>query len=953
MLDKLYEKIKKIFSSRIIPVVIIFGGLFIVLVIRMFQLQIVEASDSADITSPENEYKAERTRYTGSTRGNIYDRSGNLLAYNTLSYSIVMSNSGLVSTNAEKNAMILKLLNILEEHGYEPELEFAIELDENGELVFNVTGNAELRFKKNSYGLKRVADLNEEQLNATAAEVFEFLRFGKKNVSTMFNISEDYSIEDTLKIMKIRYNLFILWPQYSQFTLASNVDEATIAAIMENMAEMPGVEIQQQTSRVYNDSTYFAHILGYTGIVTENEMTVLNENLEEDKYYTSDVIGKIGIEKEMDSTLRGEKGEEQLTINKSGKIIDTKIVKEPVAGDDIYLTIDRELQIACFHILENNVAAILRSKITNSMSYGTKGKSANGITIPIYEVYNAFINNEILDTDHFNQDDATELEKSIYSKFIAKRTEIMALMENLLAYDSTVVNSSTSEETEGYLDYIYSTLSSSGLLKKSIIPEDATAYNEYKNDKISLSEFIREAINNNWIELSIINVGDNFYTTEEIYNKIITYVYELLYKDINFNKKIYRTLIFNYKISGKELCMLLYEQGVLEYNENDYNKLINGRISAYNFVMDKLETLEITPGMLALEPCSGSIVVTDTTNGDVLAMVTYPNYDTNLLANKIDWDYYQSLMNNQSKPLINRPTQQGTATGSTFKPLMALAGFGEGLITPSTTIKDQGIFTEVEPSPKCWYYPSNHGYITASGAIKHSCNYFFFDLGYRMALDSDGIYSDSLGIAKIQKYAALFGLTEKTGVEVPETAPVISGRDAVRTAIGYYHNLTPAQISRYVTAVASRGSVYDFTIIDKIVDKNNNLVTDYEAVVLNQIDQFSDAEWDAVHKGMYDVVNSSGGLRSIFGNLGYSVAGKTGTAQVSLTHPSHGLFISFAPYEAPKVSVTVVLPNGYASANAAKLAREVYGLYFNDENKEELLSGDLTTTSVTSINVSD
>ena len=111
---------------------------------------------------------------------------------------------------------------------------------------------------------------------------------------------------------------------------------------------------------------------------------------------------------------------------------------------------------------------------------------------------------------------------------------------------------------------------------------------------------------------------------------------------------------------------------------------------------------------------------------------------------------------------------------------------------------------------------------------------------------------------------------------------------------------------------------------------------------------------EIVKKGMYNVVNTSANsLNTLYGDLGFSVAGKTGTAQVSLTHPSHGLFISFAPYEDPEISVTVVLPNGYASANAAKLAREVYGLYFNDENKEALLSGDLKTTTVTNINVSD
>jgi ABC-type spermidine/putrescine transport system permease subunit II len=191
-------------------------------------------------------------------------------------------------------------------------------------------------------------------------------------------------------------------------------------------------------------------------------------------------------------------------------------------------------------------------------------------------------------------------------------------------------------------------------------------------------------------------------------------------------------------------------------------------------------------------------------------------------------------------------------------------------------------------------------------------------------------------------------------VELPEIMPTISSTDAVRTSIGYYHSFAPLQISRYVTAIANKGTVYNLTLVDKTFNKEKNTVVDNKATVYNKIDMFSNSEWAAVQLGMYNVVNTSANsLNTIYGDLGFTVAGKTGTDQVSLTHPSHGLFISFAPYEDPEISVTVVLPNGYASANAAKLAREVYGLYFNDENKEGLLSGDIKTTTVTDINVSD
>ncbi len=953
MFDVILNKLKEIFSSRLVYLTILISILFSILVGRMYSLQILAVATNESTSEADTTYKSYRLRYTDSVRGNIYDRNGNLLAYNVQSYNIVMSNSANYSSNAERNAMIAKLIDIIERNGYELELDFAIELTDAGEFAFNISGNSLLRFKKNAYCLTSVNKLTDEQKEATAEEVYNFMKNGNKQ-SPMFGISDDYPAELALKIMTVRYALLTLYPQYSQFTVCSDVDTVTIAAIEENSAELKGVEIRQVTSRIYNDSLFFAHILGYTGKASEEEAEALNEGLEEDMYNTSTVIGKTGIEKEMDSLLRGQSGVEELSVSGTGKIISSTVKSSPVAGDDIYLTIDRELQIACYHILESNIAAILISKIVNSTSYGGKGDSASKITIPIYEVYNAFIDNSVLDISHFSADDATELEKKILSTYKTKEAAVLGRLAEILSYSSPVVNNKLTDEYEGYIDYIYSMLRSNSVLLKDLIDQKDQTYVRYTEDKISLSEFLQYAIDKQWIDLSKLGIGSDYNTNNEVYDKLVAYIFEKLDNNTVFEKMIYRVLIFNYKISGKDMCLLLYDQGVLEYNENDYKRLKNGRIGAYYFVKEKLTNLEITPGMLALEPCSGSIVITDVNTGDVLAMVTYPSYDNNMLANKIDWDYYSHLLANKATPLLNRPTQQLTATGSTFKPLMALAGMAEGVITTQTKIKDEGLFELVDPSPKCWKYPGNHGWINLTQAIQHSCNYFFYQVGYNMSLDAKGEYSDSLGISKIQKYASWFGLADKSGVEVPESTPAISSTDAVRTSIGYYHNFAPIQISRYVTSVANKGTVFNLTIVDKTVNKETGEETDNSATVFNQIDRYSDTQWNAVQKGMYDVVNTSANsLNTLYGDLGFKVAGKTGTAQVSLTHPSHGLFISFAPYSKPEVSVTVVIPNGYASANAAKLAREVYGLYFNDENKEELLSGDLTTTNVTNITVSD
>jgi len=964
MNKKIIEKIKSLFSTRIPIVACLFAVMFLILLYQVFVLQIKASSQSESSA----EYKAGKVRDLKSTRGNIYDANGVLLAYNDVSYSIIMEDSGLLRTNAEKNAMIYKLIKILEEHNVSLDISFDIECDESGNLVFNQSGNALLRFKKNAYGRKSVNDLTEDERNADAQAVYEFLRYGSERAS-MFQISDEYSLDDALKIMAIRYTIFSNVAG-TQFTVASNIDNELVVAIKENSAELPGVDVRQMTSRVYNESMYFAHIIGYTGSITTDEIETNNEALiekyslsEEDMvsekgvsvlYNASDVIGKTGIEKSMESVLSGVKGTEYLTVNQNGKILSRSVSSDPVAGNDVYLSIDSELQKACYYILERNIAAILRDKLVPDMDYGTKGKDANDITIPIYEVYYALLKNRIINIDHFTSVEATELERKVHAIFSQKQAALLGQLSTILAVDSTITNNSVNDELREYLSFIYSKATSSGLLDKQSIDTTDPIYVRYSNHEISMSEFFRYAITMNWIRTDEFSAEATYYSTSELYSMFLEHLMILVRNDRTFTDMIYHTLVFDDIVSGKDICLLLYDQNIIEHNESNISKLKNSRISAFQFMYDLIDNLEIKPGQLGLEPCSGSIVITDVNNGTCKALVTYPSYDNNKLANKIEYDYYTTLLNNSSYPLLNRPSSQVTTTGSTFKPLTALIGLGEGIINTTTKIKDLGIFEEIVPSPRCWKYPSNHGSINLSQAIMHSCNYFFYEVGFRLSTDYTGRYSDSLGISKIKRYAEMFGLTQKSGIEISEATPSVSSSDAVRTSIGYGHAFSPVQIARYITGVANEGTIFNLTLLDSIRSGNGELIEKKEASIYNQITSFSDAEWEAVKKGMYNVVNTTtNSLNTLYGNLGVDVAGKTGTAQINPSTPHHALFVSFAPYERPEVCVTVVIPNGYKSANAAYTAREVMGLYFNNENKAELLSGNVKAGSVTSITVSD
>lgn len=923
-----WSKLKEWFSSRLIPIALFYIVLAGILIFQLYRIQILEAEQVA----AKEEYRLTRERQTNSTRGMIYDRNGRVLAYNELSYSVILEDSPLLNTNDKKNAMIYQLIQILKRENVELEPEFYIVQGESGILEYSVEGTARLRFIKNALGKQSIDKLTEEEREMSAEELFSLLRYGNLKFGAMYGISDEYSLEDALQIMSVRYAIFTLWPKYSQITLATGISDTLIAALKENSAQLPGISVVMQTKRVYNYSEYFAHIIGYTGRITEEELEAYNA--EEEIFSATDVIGKTGLEKTFEDVLNGTKGVEQLTLDENYRIVNTEVITEPQAGNNLYLTIDAEMQKAYYYLLEKKLAGILLEQMTDQLDYGTKGESADDILIPVYEVYDALFSNNVLNVSRIfgstPPEDASENELRVYQKFQTKFRTVLDRLTEYLSYGSKTTNENMSEEMAEYMDYVYNKVTSAGtgILPVSGIDKTDQVYLDYKNNRISLSEFLTYAINRNWVDLEKLGIT-TYYVTDEIYEILLDEIVRMLQEDVVFTKKLLRNMIFQKELSGKEICLLLFDQSVIAYNETDYRALSRGSVSAYSFIREKIGNVEITPAQLALEPCGGSLIITDVNNGDVLVQVTYPSYDNNKLANKIDWEYYSKLLADKSNPLSSRVTNSKTTTGSTFKMITSFAGYGENVLGLYEKIDDLGEFTKVDPSPKCWYYPHKHGKIDVPKAIYHSCNYFYFEVGYRLAEDFNGQYSDSLGIAKLTKYAEKFGLGAKSGIEVSELEPQIATQDAVRAAIGYFHSFTPSQIARYATTLGNRGTCYNLTLIDRFSDAKEKQFINNSATVFNQITEFSSAEWEQVQKGMYLVLNSSDSTGRQYEDLGFHAAGKSGTAQVSDTKPSHVLFVSYAPYENPEIAVTVVIPNGYSSGNAVDFGYTVYDYYYH------------------------
>lgn len=946
MFENLKEFLKNFFKSRLFVLSAVMALLCIILLERLFSLQIINGEEYQENYT----LRIKKEKVLSSTRGNIYDCNGELLAYNELAYSVTIEDNGTYDSLEEKNqiinAEIADILKVLDKNGDKIENNFCIALNEDGSFSYTVDGKKLLRFLADVYGhtqtdeLKYDKKLGYNEAEATPEQVVDYL-CRKKG----FDLSEyTYERADLYRILVIRYAMSEnSFQKYISTTVATDVSEETVAYVSENASNLQGMDIEEDTVRKYVDSKYFSHIIGYTGKISEDEYENLSK--ESDNYTLTDVVGKSGIEQVMDLELQGEKGYETVYVDNLGKVVETTDTVDPVAGNDVYLSIDKNLQEAVYDLLEQEIAGIVYSKIINAKDYvASENSTASDIKIPIYDVYFALINNNVIDIDAFAEENATATEKAVYNKFLTKQEQVLSSVQSELTSANPTIYRELSEETQVYLSYVATMLSTNGILLTDAIDTSDEIYTAWKNDSISLKEYLYHAIESNWIDITKFTVNEKYSDSSEIYDALVNYIQEELKTDNGFSKKIYKYMIHDDLVSGTQLCLILYDQGVLTYDAEQVAALSNGSINAFDFLRGKIQNIEITPAQLALDPCTGSCVVTDTTTGELLACVTYPGYDNNRLANTVDSEYFAALNEDLSLPLYNNATQQRTAPGSTFKMVTATAGLTEGVLSsPTEQILDEGQFTKVTPSPKCWVYPSNHGLINVSEAIRDSCNFFFYEVGYRLSSSGD-TYNESKGIAAIQKYAEMYGLGDTTGIEIPENKPQIATKVPILAAIGQSdNNYTTTELARYVTAVANSGTVYNYTLLSKVTDSNGNVIKEYKPTVKNEIDGISQSTWDAIHSGMRMVVES----HAEFNGLPISVAGKTGTAQQILTRPNHALFVGYAPYEDPKVSIATRIAYGYTSSNAADLSAKVMSYYFHVADEETLLNGQATAVSDT------
>ena len=337
----------------------------------------------------------------------------------------------------------------------------------------------------------------------------------------------------------------------------------------------------------------------------------------------------------------------------------------------------------------------------------------------------------------------------------------------------------------------------------------------------------------------------------------------------------------------------------------------------------------------------GAVVAIDPRTGGVLALVSTPGFDTNLFVNGISSTDYSALRDSLDVPLFNRAIQGQYPPGSTIKPFMAMAGLESGLVTPESTVPDPGWYSLPGDSHKYrdWILrirgTGHAARVDMNMAIAESCDVYFYDLARRLTID------------RMYEYLSPFGFGERTEVDTTnERRGVLPSTHWKRDAMGQpwypgetisagigqgYMLASPMQLAVATSIMASKG----LRRVPRLVQSIDGVPVDVPA--LEPI-VAPPEYWQAVHKGMVEVVHGQRGTaKALAVGLEYQMAGKTGTAQVigiaqgavyneadvSERHRHHGLFIAFAPAEEPTIAVAIIVENGGGSSAAYPIARQV------------------------------
>jgi len=359
----------------------------------------------------------------------------------------------------------------------------------------------------------------------------------------------------------------------------------------------------------------------------------------------------------------------------------------------------------------------------------------------------------------------------------------------------------------------------------------------------------------------------------------------------------------------------------------------------------------------------GGLVALDPNTGGVLALVSKPGFDPNLFVDGIDPETWKSLNESPERPMVNRVLRGIYPPGSTIKPFMAMAGLELGLRKPADTISDPGYFTLPRSSHQYRdWKKGGHGTVDLNRSIAQSCDVYY----YRLAVD--------MGIDRMHDYLAKFGLGEKTGIDLEgESAGLLPSREwkqrrfkqvwypgeTVIAGIGQgFHLTTPLQLAVATAMLANGGKHIEPRLVQAVRDPITRAWQPLPVAKRTQL-AFDPRNLEAVREGMMAVTRPGGTASAAAASAAYTIAGKTGTAQVvgikqggrydagslARKHRDHALFIAYAPAENPTIAIAVMVENGeHGGSTAAPIARAVFDYYLTGKRPGNMNLGAVDAT---------
>ena len=588
---------KKLKIPRSLVLLIVFFIMFSILIVRLFQLQIVKGQEY------ENNFilQTKREIVLSGARGNIYDRNGKPLATNKLANSVTFEDQETYNSDRERqlnlNSEIYQMIRIIKSKGDSIETSLKIIIDPNGNFQFSVDDFWLQRFKADVYGKANIDDMEAKERNSTADEIVSYLsdKFcvfaqGEKKYTDKekkdYGLPQQFEKSDLLDILNIRYALSLqAYQKYLSVTVAKDVSDETVAAIMENQYDISGVDIKQDTIRVYEGGEACSSILGYTGTISSEEL----KERDDSKLTINSIVGKSGMEQYLDQVLQGRDGKKEVYVDNTGRTTqDLGVIQQPRAGKDVYLSIDVELQKKTYEALERKIADILVQHLINTKTFDKKGvDDTTEIKIPIYDVYIALLNNGVIDLEQLREEDASELERKFFQIFLKKKSEVVQGIEKDLRELSTKYNELGIENQE-YQSFIIDNLN---IINNKNNNEELVE--KWEKGELSMKDYLYDQIGVGNINSDIIASEEEYLNKDEIYESLVSFIVNELQENSQFDELINKYLVLNDEILPDDIVRLLYEQQFLNPEDGDYENWNRGLITTFDLLIKKYRNLKL------------------------------------------------------------------------------------------------------------------------------------------------------------------------------------------------------------------------------------------------------------------------------------------------------------------------------------------------------------------------